>query len=194
MGGPPHKPKSGQASGELPSAQWCCPGPAITHRLGEYKSITHEVDERRLGVNVVEGVSSFQALVSRVVHDGGGQRVEAQEVCHLPWGALEARSDTATHQSQDKARPEPYRGSASLSDVWAPCEETWGSPEWRGTILQQLNPPTLEEHFTVQGSNLPSHSHSSLHTLPVEAEAQENTPLSCSCSLTSTTKVSMMFS
>lgn len=68
--------------------------PRCAHRLGEDESVAHEVDERRFGVDVVEGVSSFQALVGRVVHDGGGQRVEAQEVCHLPWGALKGKSVT----------------------------------------------------------------------------------------------------
>ena len=31
-------------------------------------------------MDVVEGVGSFEALVSRVVHDCGGECVEAQEV------------------------------------------------------------------------------------------------------------------
>lgn len=84
------------------------PGPTTllhhAHRLGEDESITHEVNERRLGVNVVEGVSSFQTLVSWVVHDGGGQRVEAQEVRHLPLGALKTKSDTSV-------TPQPLRGT-----------------------------------------------------------------------------------
>lgn len=50
-------------------------------------------------MNVVEGISSFQALVSRVVHDGGGQRVKAQEVCHLSRGTLQGTSDITTCQA-----------------------------------------------------------------------------------------------
>lgn len=53
---------------------------SVTYQLGYNECVTHEVQQGRLGVNVVEGVGSFEALVSRVVHDCGGECVEAQEV------------------------------------------------------------------------------------------------------------------
>lgn len=39
-------------------------------------------------MNVVEGIGSLEALVSGVVHNRGGECVEAQEVGQLPTGAL----------------------------------------------------------------------------------------------------------
>ena len=51
-----------------------------TYQLGDDERVAHEVQQGCLRVDVVEGVGSFEALVSRVVHDCGGECVEAQEV------------------------------------------------------------------------------------------------------------------
>lgn len=39
-------------------------------------------------MHVVEGVGSLQAPVYRMVHNGGGQCVKADEVSQLPFGVL----------------------------------------------------------------------------------------------------------
>lgn len=39
-------------------------------------------------MNVVEGVGSLEALMSRVMHDCGGECVEAQEVSNFTTGVL----------------------------------------------------------------------------------------------------------
>lgn len=68
-------------------------GQASTHQLSYDECVIHEVQQGCLGVNVVEGVGSFEALMSRVVHDRRGQRVEAQEVSQFPTGALRDKGD-----------------------------------------------------------------------------------------------------
>lgn len=52
----------------------------VAYQLGYDERVVHEVQQRRLRVDVVEGVGSLEALVSGVVHDCGGECVEAQEV------------------------------------------------------------------------------------------------------------------
>lgn len=54
--------------------------PGVTYQLGDDEGVAHEIQQGRLCVDVVEGVGGFEALVSRVVHDCGGECVEAQEV------------------------------------------------------------------------------------------------------------------
>ncbi|KAG8139863.1 hypothetical protein E2320_002627 [Naja naja] len=59
-----------------------------THQFGQYESIIHEVNKRCFGVDIVERIGCLQTLVCRMIHNGGGQCVETQEICHLPISVL----------------------------------------------------------------------------------------------------------
>lgn len=64
-------------------------GVVSTDRFGEDECVSHQVDQWRGGVHVVEGIGRLQTAVHWVVHDGGWQGVKTQEVCHLPLRILE---------------------------------------------------------------------------------------------------------
>lgn len=55
----------------------------ITHRFGQDEGVGHKVQQGGGGVNVVEGIGSFQGAMHRVIHDGGWQCVETQNVRHF---------------------------------------------------------------------------------------------------------------
>ena len=48
--------------------------------FGQNQSVSHEINPRGGVSDVVERVRGLQAVVGRVVHDSGGQRVEADQV------------------------------------------------------------------------------------------------------------------
>lgn len=54
-----------------------------TNRFGQNESIRHQIKQWGGGVHVVKGVRCFQTPVHRMIHDGGGQGVETQEVRHF---------------------------------------------------------------------------------------------------------------
>lgn len=56
----------------------------VTDRLGKDESISHQVQQGCGVVYVIEGVRCFQTAVHRMVHDGGRQCVETQEVGNFP--------------------------------------------------------------------------------------------------------------
>lgn len=89
-----------------------------THRFGQDEGIRHQVQQGGGGVNVVEGVRRFQAAVQRVVHDGGGQSVETQEISHLPivLSGEEEEVCSASGGTTPKKTP-PLGGSLYLDQV-----------------------------------------------------------------------------
>ena len=50
--------------------------------FSKHECISHEINPRHGVGHVVEGVCSLQAVVRRMRHDGGRQRVKADHVCN----------------------------------------------------------------------------------------------------------------